>query len=56
MEENNEQKVNTEELKSEASSTVNQVKDTIKNVNIKKDTVEAKGFIGDMFKDPLGTM
>ena len=56
MEENNEQKVNTEELKSEASNTVNQVKDTIKNVNIKKDTVETKGFIGDIFKDPLGTM
>ena len=35
MEEKEEKKVNTEELKSEASTTVNQVKDTIKNVDIK---------------------
>ncbi len=53
MEENEEKKVNTEELKTEAQNTVNQVKDTIKNVNIKKDTEETKGFIGDVFKDPL---
>lgn len=54
--ESKEQKNNTEELKSEASNTVNQVKDTIKNVNIKKDTAETKGFIGQMFKNPLETM
>lgn len=46
--------VNTEELKSEASTTVNQVKDTIKNVDIKKDSIETKGFIAELFKDPLG--
>ena len=40
MEEKEEKKVNTEELKSEASTTVNQVKDTIKNVDIKKDSIE----------------
>lgn len=48
-----EKKVNTEELKSEASSTVNQVKETIKNVDIKKDAVETKGFIGELLKNPL---
>lgn len=54
MEENKETKVDTEELKSEASNTVNQVKETIKNVDIKKDSIETKGFIKDMFKNPLG--
>ena len=39
MEEKEEKKVNAEELKSEASTTVNQVKDTIKNVDIKKDII-----------------
>ena len=34
MEGNEEKKVNTEELKSEASNTVNQVKDTIKIIVI----------------------
>lgn len=53
MAENEENKVNTEELKSEASNTVNQVKDTIKKVDIKKDSVETKGFIVEMFKNPL---
>lgn len=53
MEGNEEKKVNTEELKSEASNTVNQVKDTIKKVDIKKDSIETKGFITEMFKNPL---
>ena len=48
MEEKEEKKVNTEELKSEASTTVNQVKDTIKNVDIKKDSIETKGFIAEL--------
>lgn len=54
MEENTEKKGTTEELKTEASSTVNQVKETIKKVDIKKDSMETKGFIKEMFKDPLG--
>ena len=41
-------------LKKEATDTVNQVKDTIKNVNIKKDSIETKGFVVEMFKNPLG--
>ena len=44
----------TEELKKEATDTVNQVKDTIKNVDIKKDSIETKGFVVEMFKNPLG--
>ena len=56
MDENQEQKVNTEEMKTEAVKTVNQVKDTIKNVDIKKDTAETKGFLGEIFKNPLGKM
>lgn len=43
----------SEELKKETADTVNQVKDTIKKVDIKKDSIETKGFIGDMFKNPL---
>ena len=49
-----EKKINTEELKAEATNTVNQVKDTIKKVDIKKDSIETKGFVVDIFKDPLG--
>ena len=44
----------TEELKKEATDTVNQVKDTIKNFDIKKDSIETKGFVVEMFKNPLG--
>lgn len=53
MDENQEKKVDTEELKTETSNAVNQVKDTIKKVDIKKDSIETKGFIVDMFKNPL---
>lgn len=53
MEENKENKIDTEKLKTETSSTVSQVKDTIKNVDIKKDSIETKGFVKDFFKDPL---
>lgn len=48
-----EKKVDTEEFKKETVDTVNQVKDTIKNVDIKKDAKEATGFISEMFKDPF---
>lgn len=46
----------SEELKNEATNTVNQVKETIKKVDIKKDSIETKGFLGEFFKDPLGKM
>ena len=54
MEENNEKKLDAEELKKEAADAVNQVKDTIKNVDIRKDTLETKGFLTEMIKNPLG--
>lgn len=43
----------TDKLKSETSNTVNQVKDTIKNVNIKEDSIEAKNFVIEMFSKPV---
>lgn len=48
-----EKKVDTEEIKKETVETVNQVKDTIKNVDIKKDAKAAQGFVSEMFKDPF---
>lgn len=53
---NQEQTVNTEELKKETAEAVNQVKDTIKNVDIKNDAKEATGFVKSMFKDPFATI
>lgn len=46
--------VNAEDVKKETAETVNQVKDTIKNVNLKNDFKEAKGFFFSFFKNPLG--
>lgn len=58
MEENkNEvQEISTNDIKKETVDTVNQLKDTIKNVDIKKDAKEATGFVNSMFKDPFGTI
>lgn len=57
MEENNQsQNLNTDEIKRETVETVNQVKDTIKNVNFKDDTKVATGFASSMFKNPIGTL
>lgn len=53
MEEKEENKVNTEEIKKETVETAKQVKDSIKNVNIKNDAKEATGFISAMLKDPF---
>lgn len=47
---------NTEEIKKEAAETVNQVKDTIKNTDFKKDANEAKGFFSKLWKEPIKTM
>ena len=46
--------VNAEDVKKETEETVNQVKDTIKNVDLKNDSKEAKGFFFSFFKNPLG--
>lgn len=54
MEENKEQKiVDTEDLKKETVNTVNQVKETIKKVDIKNDAKEATGFVSAMLKEPF---
>ncbi len=54
--EENEQKQSTNELKKETVEAVNQVKETIKNVDIKNDAKEATGFVTSMFKDPFSTI
>ncbi len=56
MEENKEQNINTEELKKETVEAVKEVKETIKNVDIKNDAKAATGFIASMFKDPFGAI
>lgn len=55
MEENKENttQINTEEIKKEATDTVNQVKDTFKNADLKKDANEAKGFFSSFWKEPI---
>ncbi len=58
MEENNQNKnsVNTDEIKNQTVNTAKQVKETIKNVNIKEETIVAKNTVVNMFKDPMGTV
>lgn len=53
--ENNDEKfsVDTENLKQETKDTVNQVKETIKNVNFKNDAEETKGFVKEMMSNPF---
>ncbi len=45
--------VDTEQLKNETKETVNQVKSSIKNVNLKQDAEETKGFVKEMFSNPF---
>jgi hypothetical protein len=42
-----------EELKNETKDTVKQVKETIKKVDIKKDSHETKNFLKEMFSEPF---
>ncbi len=58
MEENNNEKksVNADELKQQTVNTAKQVKETMKNVNFKEETMATKGAIMDMWKDPIGTV
>lgn len=55
MSENNEKNfsVDTEQLKNETKETVNQVKDSIKNVDLKKDAKETKSFLKEMLSNPF---
>ena len=45
--------INKDEIKNETVETYNQVRDTLKNVDIKKDAEEAKGFVKEVFTDPF---
>lgn len=56
MEENNQNSVNADEIKNQTVNTAKQVKETIKNVNIKEETMVAKNTVVSMFKDPIGTV
>jgi len=54
MEEKEEKfKIDTENLKNETIETAKKVKESIKETNIKEETKATKGFIIDMFKNPL---
>lgn len=48
--------VDTEQLKNETKETVNQVKDTIKNANFKEGAAQTKGFIAEMFVNPISAV
>ena len=48
-----EQGLNVEELKNETQETINQVKENLKNVDVKEEAKAAKGFIGELIKNPL---
>ena len=45
--------INKEELKNETKETVNQVKDSFKNVDINKEAKETKGFVKEMLVAPF---
>ena len=48
--------VDTEKLKNETKETVDQVKESIKNVDFKKDAEETKGFLKEMFSNPFNAV
>lgn len=60
MEENNENKVNTDEILKETTNTFNevkdQVKDSFKKEELKNSATETKNFIIGMFKNPIGEL
>ena len=54
MEENNQnQNINAEEIKKEEKETVNQVKDSFKNVDVKQETEKAKNFFSGIISTPI---
>ena len=53
MAENEKISVDTEDLKNETKDTVNKVTETIKNVDLKKDAEATKGFVKEMFSNPI---
>lgn len=53
MDENKDTGVGTEEIKEETIKTAKEVKETIKNVDLKNDAKATKGFVVEMIKEPL---
>lgn len=54
MEENqNSDKINTEEIKKQATDTAKEVKEAVKNADFKKDVNATKGFLSNLFKNPI---
>ena len=53
MDENLNQRIGAEELKNETKETINQVKENLKNVNVKEEAKATKGFVKEMLKNPL---
>lgn len=54
MEENqNNEKLDANEIKKEAVDTAKEVKEAVKNADIKKDVGIAKGFLSNLFKNPV---
>jgi len=43
-------------LINESAEAVSQIKNVVKNVNIKEETANAKGFFADMFSNPIGAI
>jgi len=43
-------------LMNESAEAVSQIKNVVKNVNIKEETANAKGFFTDMFSNPIGAI
>ena len=54
MEENEEK--HERELKKEATDTLNETKEQIKNMNIKEEAQKGKGLVGKLLKNPIGTI
>ncbi len=54
MEENEEKQ--ERELKKEATDTLNETKEQIKNMNIKEEAQKGKGLVGKLLKNPIGTI
>lgn len=48
--------IDKEELKNQTKDTVNQVKETVKNINFKEDAKATKGFVLKMIQNPISTI
>lgn len=53
MDENLNQEMGTEKIKNETKETINQVKENLKNVNVKEEAEATKGFVKEIFMNPL---